>query len=955
MTDSDPLNPPSFDAQLRTLVAAQTWDAAASLLSAKPAEQPVTASIATLAYKTLVALKDDVQAESWLDQLLVLSPTSATFQRNKGVCHQKRNEWPQAAECYRRACELRPDLAPYRGALATALYQMGDYASAAEAFSQALEADASQRGWWIRLARARVHLGELVGAAEAFGKALELQDDASTRSARDELLRQIRTGSRGASSSYYDAVFAESPKYAVSGQESEYAAVWDRVVAGLRAQQAQRILDLGCGPGQFAQYLSAAWPEVQYTGLDFSAVAVTKARQRCPQHLFEQRELPVTDFTNLPDFDTVVCTEVLEHVENDREILAALPAGTAISASVPNFDAFGHVRLFRDEAEVRQRYGVLFDGLEVEAFALSASNILWLMRGRRSDRPLPAELAADDHGPIDRVVLGDSVVESVLWSDGTRYVEDFLGQFGLPCVSVLESSTLREPHVALRHDVDWSIENAFAMATLEHELGLRSTYFLLHPDGQLTERNYFGHVENGQLVIDPKLFEWASRLIDLGHEVALHNDLISLALATRRQPGEFLEQIVEAFTRKGMPLLGSVAHGSRTCRDLGYMNYQIFEELQQVHVAVDYQNSPELFDRFREPMVSLDGHEVRKFGLRMADFGLKYEANFVPWEIYLSDSSAHWSIWHLKADASVDLTRFERHASAEQMREQLQRLLGGKQAGSAVQCLIHACHWGPLLQLNPKSIGAVRKRRNQAFAGRRRDAMLGRLRSLPNVVAALGTERFDAYDQQYSTKPQLYNIASTVGRFVEQLVVGPGAHVHRMLEVGCGQGDFLANIRARLMAAHPGRQVHALGIDGSPAAIVTCAGRYPDLNWAADSLEHFLATHSAPAATEGTDAPGYDLVLDKTGAIFIQTCAEGREFFRAIDRLLAPGGLFVYVASRHYYEENLRKKNYAQWDRHWLELADDQFDLILNDDDDLPEMRGYYKRVYRKRSNRVAT
>lgn len=955
MSESTNAPQPTPEARLRSLVADRAWQEAATLLDGLAPDTLVTAALATHAYKTFTMLRDEVRAEAWLDRLLPLSPTNATFQRNKGVCLQKRNDWAGALLYFGRACELRPDMAVYRGALATARYQTGDYAGAATAFVQALEGDASQRGWWIRLARARVHLGELVGAAEAFGKALELQDDASIRSARDELMRQIRTGSRGASSSYYDAVFAESPKYAVSGQDSEYAPVWDRVVAGLRGQGATRILDLGCGPGQFAQYLSAVWPEVQYTGLDFSAVAVAKARQRNPQHLFEQRELPVTDFVNLPAFDTVVCTEVLEHVENDREILAALPAGTAISASVPNFDAFGHVRLFRDEAEVRQRYGLLLDDLEVEAFAMSASNILWLMRGRRSANALPADPVSADAGPIDRVVLGDTVVESVLWSDGTRYVEDFLGQFGLPCVSVLESSTLREPHVALRHDVDWSIENAFAMAKLEHELGLRSTYFLLHPDGQITGRNYFGHIENGQLVIDPKLFAWASRLIDLGHEVALHNDLISLALATRRQPGEFLEQIVEAFTRKGMPLVGSVAHGSRTCRDLGYMNYQIFEDLQQVHGAAVYQSPPELFERFQEPSVVLDGHKVLKFNLRMADYGLRYEANFVPWEIYVSDSSAHWSIWHHRGDGPVDLTRIERHTPAEQVHGRLAALLDAKQPASAVQCLIHACHWGPLLQLNPKSIGAVRKRRNQKFATRRRDAMLERLRTLPNVVAAEGTERFDAYDQQYSIKPQLYNVASTVGRFVEQVVSGPGAHVHRILEVGCGQGDFIANIRERLMAAHPDRDVQALGIDGSPAAIVTCAGRYPQLQWAADSLEHFLSTHAAPAAVPGAPEVGYDMVLDKTGATFIPTVEQGREFFAAIKRLLAPGGLFVYVASRHYYEENLRKKNYAGWDRHWMELAEEGLDLILSDDDDLPEMRGYYKRLYRKRGGGVAS
>jgi predicted TPR repeat methyltransferase len=359
----------------------------------------VTSRLAFNGYKIFLSIKNDKLAEYWLDRAIDLSPCNANFYRNKGVCHQKRNDWSAALSCYRRACELSPEMPAYRGAMATALYQTGDYAGAAQAFVTALQITPNQRGWWIRLARARVHLDEFLGAADAYAKALVLQEDASTRSAHDELLRQIRTGSRAASSAYYDAVFAESPKYAVSGQDSGYAPVWERVVAGLRAQGAKRILDLGCGPGQFAQYLSAAWPEVKYIGLDFSTVAVAKARQRCPQHLFEQRDLTVTNLDDLPSFDTVVCTEVLEHIENDREVLAALPEGSAIAASVPNFDAFGHIRFFRDEAEVRKRYGVLFDDLEVEQFALSANNILWLLRGRRNAIVLLPDPASVATGP----------------------------------------------------------------------------------------------------------------------------------------------------------------------------------------------------------------------------------------------------------------------------------------------------------------------------------------------------------------------------------------------------------------------------------------------------------------------------------------------------------------------------------------------------------------------------
>ncbi|HRI18696.1 MAG TPA: methyltransferase domain-containing protein, partial [Burkholderiaceae bacterium] len=639
------------------------------------AAPPILPATAANAYKAFRALGDEAAAEGWLARALALAPANATLQRDQGVLHQKRGDWVRAAACFEAAVALRGDVAAYRGNLATALFHCARYAQAAEHYRAGLALDPAQPLWWRRLARALVHLNEPGEAAQAYTRALELQEDAATRGALEELLRQMRSGSRAASSAYYDAVFADSPKYAQGGEASEYAPAWQAIADLLRGSGSRRILDLGCGPGQFAEYLAGQLPAIEYTGIDFSGVAVSRARQRCPNFLFEKRELPIAQFNGLPPFDTAVCTEVLEHVEADREILAALPPGTRIVASVPNYDAFGHLRTFEDADSVRRRYGQLFDDLRIQAAPLSAQRTLWLLDGRRSSAALPAE--EPDAAVLGSVDLAATAVDCVLWTDGTRYAQDFLPQFGLPFVTVADAVGLAEPHVALRHDVDWSIENAYAMAVVEHQLGIRSSYYLLHPDGNVTSRNYFGQVADGRLAIDPRLFDWAARLIDLGHEVGLHNDLISLALATRRQPAEFLEQIVEAFAGRGMPLAGSVAHGSRQCREMGYLNYQIFADFKDEAVALDYRDQPELFERFREGRVEHDGHVVHKFALRMADYGLRYEANFVAREIYLSDSSARWTLWH-----DADPVRLEKFARRERMQASLADAPPRKQAGS---------------------------------------------------------------------------------------------------------------------------------------------------------------------------------------------------------------------------------------------------------------------------------
>jgi len=372
---------------LRELVQGECWTQVATILADTTSLDGVALEIILAGYKANTKIGNAPLAEYWLDRALPLASSNPTLQRDKGVFHQKRQEWSEAAAYFEKASNLRPAIASYHGSLAYARYQLGNYQGAAEAYRAALAIDDSNRAWWVRLARSLIHLNALHDAVEAYGKALALQDDAPTRSARDELLRQIRSGSKAASAAYYDAVFTDSPKYAQPGESCEYAPIWQRVVDILRDKGATSILDLGCGPGQFAEFVAAQLPSVQYTGLDFSNVAISRARQRCPNYLFERRELPTTNLGDLPAFDIVICTEVLEHVENDREILAVLPAGTIIVASVPNFDSFGHVRLFRSEEEVRERYGNVIDDMLVQGISLTAQNTLWLIQGRRSEQP----------------------------------------------------------------------------------------------------------------------------------------------------------------------------------------------------------------------------------------------------------------------------------------------------------------------------------------------------------------------------------------------------------------------------------------------------------------------------------------------------------------------------------------------------------------------------------------
>jgi hypothetical protein len=57
--------------------------------------------------------------------------------------------------------------------------------------------------------------------------------------------------------------------------------------------------------------------------------------------------------------------EVLEHIAEDFAVLSCFPPGTRCLMTVPNFPWRSHVRHFRSEDAVTQRYGRFFDDFSV--------------------------------------------------------------------------------------------------------------------------------------------------------------------------------------------------------------------------------------------------------------------------------------------------------------------------------------------------------------------------------------------------------------------------------------------------------------------------------------------------------------------------------------------------------------------------------------------------------------
>jgi hypothetical protein len=158
--------------------------------------------------------------------------------------------------------------------------------------------------------------------------------------------------------------------------------------------------------------------------------------------------------------------------------------------------------------------------------------------------------------------------------------------------------------LALRHDVDSRLDSALRLARLEHDRGLRATYFVLHTAP---------YWDDGDLV--PRV----RRLQEHGHEVGFHNDLVTLERVHGGDARTALEEALDRLRGAGIDVVGAAAHGSPWCHRLGYHNNYVFAGWDEPQPGFPSRDVPEKLDP--------------------AEFGLEYEAYHVPRDVYFSDSS----------------------------------------------------------------------------------------------------------------------------------------------------------------------------------------------------------------------------------------------------------------------------------------------------------------------------
>lgn len=153
---------------------------------------------------------------------------------------------------------------------------------------------------------------------------------------------------------------------------------------------ARSFFEVGCGTGFVLSGIAAAFPSLKLAGSEASAQGLAFAAARAPGARLMQmdaRRIPFRD-----EFDVVGAFDVIEHIEDDRAVLAELRAAAAprggVIVTVPQHPSLwseydvraGHLRRYRRD-ELRAR--MLEAGLEIvriTSFVTVLLPLMWLSR-----------------------------------------------------------------------------------------------------------------------------------------------------------------------------------------------------------------------------------------------------------------------------------------------------------------------------------------------------------------------------------------------------------------------------------------------------------------------------------------------------------------------------------------------------------------------------------------------
>lgn len=255
-----------------------------------------------------------------------------------------------------------------------------------------------------------------------------------------------------------------------------------------------------------------------------------------------------------------------------------------------------------------------------KSYALVAGLILLALTGCEKDNTIP-DIPSTPYSETERKIRQEYDNWAVFrWSDYNLLMEKLSGgKF-----TVLPINEMRQHYdptrvvVGLRHDMDFNAFRGLEMADIEKSFGIRSTYYVL------ATAEYYGQLNHNGVIRNTGMDSLYKRISNRGAEIGIHNDLLTVMISYGLDPFLFNARELEFFNSIGITIHGTASHGSPIAR-VTVPNYQIFSDFA-IKDSVEYNG--------------------RKYPLgikTLADFGYEYEAYFIDYNIYISDSGGKWN------------------------------------------------------------------------------------------------------------------------------------------------------------------------------------------------------------------------------------------------------------------------------------------------------------------------
>jgi len=111
----------------------------------------------------------------------------------------------------------------------------------------------------------------------------------------------------------------------------------DYVKTIVESENPQNLIDLGCGDGIFINAIKKFFPSIKITGIDISPRRINSLKRKFPLEEFFVKDVCKTGVNK--KFDFVHSSQVIEHVEDDKEMVKEMarimsPEGRILVSSV---------------------------------------------------------------------------------------------------------------------------------------------------------------------------------------------------------------------------------------------------------------------------------------------------------------------------------------------------------------------------------------------------------------------------------------------------------------------------------------------------------------------------------------------------------------------------------------------------------------------------------------------